>query len=284
MKSLVIKIVSIISAVTIAGAGAFIAVTKPFSKNNPKEGETTTSQSVSVSLTNKATTKATTKTTTTTKPTTTTTKKTTTTTNKPTTTTTKKTTTTTKKPTTTTTKKTTTTTKKPTTTTTKKTTTTTKKPTTTTTTTKKTTTTTKKPTTTASIGGVIYDAGFNNQAASVLNSARRAAGVADLRYDSGIAKVAALRAKELATNFSHTRPNGDRFFSAYADCGVTKPLAVAENIAAATRFDNAADIVNLWLNSPDHKANITNSKYTRFGMAWYKAGGKEYAVILFGNG
>ncbi|MCQ2480464.1 MAG: hypothetical protein MJ120_07455, partial [Clostridia bacterium] len=64
MKSLIVKIISIVAAVTVAGAGAFIAVTKPFSKDEPSKMQTTT-KSVSASV------KATTKETATQKPTTT---------------------------------------------------------------------------------------------------------------------------------------------------------------------------------------------------------------------
>lgn len=188
--------------------------------------------------------------------------------------------TTTKKRTTTTTKKTTTTTKKRTTTTTKKTTTTTRK---TTATTKK--TTTAKKTTAVSGPVVINDTAFLNAAANTINSARRSAGLSSLKVDSGMSKAAAVRAKELSKSFGHTRPDGRKSYTVYVDCGLTKPSAVAENIAAATRFDGAADIVNLWLSSSDHRKNIVSSKYTRFGMAWYKTGnGKEYAVMLLGNG
>ena len=185
------------------------------------------------------------------------------------------------KKTTTTTKKTTTTTKK-TTTTTKKTTTTTKK---TTTTTKKTTTTTKKATTTKRSEALIYDSAFLNEALTAINNARRAAGVSSLRIDTNMAKAASVRAKEISTSFGHTRPDGRKSYTVYADCGMTKPSAVAENISSATRFDNATDIINLWLSSADHKANVISSKYTRVGVAWYINGnGKEYAVMLLANG
>lgn len=182
------------------------------------------------------------------------------------------------------------TTKKPTTTT-KKTTTTTKKTTTTTktTTTKKTTTTTKKTTTTTKKTQrkeeLITSTAFLNEAAAAFNSARKAAGAAPLRIDSGMTKAAAVRAKEISKSFGHTRPDGRKSYTVYADCGITKPSAVAENICNATRFDDATDIANLWLGSADHKANIINSKYTRMGMAWYINGnGKEYAVLLLANG
>lgn len=181
------------------------------------------------------------------------------------------------------------TTKKPTTTT-RRTTTTTRR---TTTTTRRTTTTTRRTTTTtraattkpASTEALITSSSFLNEAANAINKQRSAAGVANLRVDSNLTKAAAVRAKELSKKYDHTRPDGRSCFTIYADCGITKPQAVAENIAMATRFDNATDICNLWLGSSSHRANLVSSKYTRFGMAWYKTGnGKEYAVIELGNG
>lgn len=154
----------------------------------------------------------------------------------------------------------------------------------TTTTTKKTTTTTKKTTTTAPASFLKYDTAFLNEAATSLNSARKSAGVANIKYDTGMAKAASIRAKEISTSFSHTRPNGSSYSTIYAECGMTKPFCVAENIICATKFDNAADIINEWLKSANHKSNIINSKYTRFGMAWYKSpDGTEYAVLLLAS-
>lgn len=183
---------------------------------------------------------------------------------------------------TTTTKKKTTTTTKKTTTTTKKTTTTTRRTTTTTRATTRATTTTTKA---ANAEALITSSSFLNEAANAINKQRSAAGVANLRVDSNLTKAAAVRAKELSKKYDHTRPDGRSCFTIYADCGITKPQAVAENIAMATRFDNATDICNLWMGSSSHRANLVSSKYTRFGMAWYKTGnGKEYAVIELGNG
>lgn len=146
--------------------------------------------------------------------------------------------------------------------------------------------TTKKPaTTSASSANIINDYAFLSEAAASLNAARRAAGVGELRADSGMATVASVRAKELSTNFSHTRPDGRQSSTAYADCGVAKPMAISENISTSKGYADAEDIVNVWLNSADHRANIINGKYTRFGLAWYKAeDGRQYCVLLLGNG
>lgn len=190
-----------------------------------------------------------------------------------------------KKTTTTTTKKPTTTTKKPTTTTTKKPTTTTKKP---TTTTRKPTTTTKKPTTTTTKKPVqevmITDTTFLNEAASVLNTTRSSAGKSGLRADSSLTKVAALRAKEISVNFEGTRPDGRKYTTAYGDCGVELPNYVAECMISSNRFENAKDIIDSWLESSEYRECINDSKYNRFGMAWYKAtNGRQYCILVLAD-
>lgn len=134
-------------------------------------------------------------------------------------------------------------------------------------------------------GETINNAEFLKEAAAKLNRERKAAGLSELKADNGMSKVAATRAKEISKSFSHTRPDGRKSYTAYADCGVKKPTAVAENISMAKGFIDAKDIINVWMNSSGHRANILNGKYTRFGLAWYKANdGKEYCVLLLGNG
>lgn len=97
-------------------------------------------------------------------------------------------------------------------------------------------------------------------------------------------KLAGVRAKEVSKNQSHTRPDGRKYNTIYADYGVTKPKATGENIAWATKFDNAQDIVNYWMDSNmGHREAILNGKYKRFGIAMIRSGGKDYAVLMLAN-
>ncbi len=198
--------------------------------------------------------------------------------------------------TTTTTKKATTTTRKTTTTTTKKVTTTTRKATTTTrkptTTTKKVTTTTKKVTTTTKAStkklvapaGTICSEAFEIECMNAINAQRSKVGVGKVRYDMTIAKLAAVRVKEVSVKTSHTRPNGGQSYSVYAEYGITKPKAVGETIGFATSYDGVEDMIDYWLNySEKHRSIILSSKYTRFGMAQYQANGKTYIVAMFAS-
>ena len=161
---------------------------------------------------------------------------------------------------------------------------------TTATTTKKSATATKKPVTTtekpsgSSLPALVNDSSFLNSAKSAINAERRKAGVSEMSIDYTMCKLAGVRAKEVSKNQSHTRPDGRKYNTIYADYGVTKPKATGENIAWATRFDSARDIVNYWMESTlGHREVMLNGKYKRFGIAMIRSGGKDYAVLMLAN-
>lgn len=158
------------------------------------------------------------------------------------------------------------------------------------TTTKKPVTTTKKPVTTtkkpsgSSLPALVNDSSFLNSAKSAINAERRKAGVSEMSIDYTMCKLAGVRAKEISKNQLHTRPDGRKYNTIYADYGVTKPKATGENIAWATRFDSARDIVNYWMESTQgHREVMLNGKYKRFGIAMIRSGGKDYAVLMLAN-
>lgn len=158
------------------------------------------------------------------------------------------------------------------------------------TTTKKSVATTKKPVTTtkkpsgSSLPALVNDSSFLNSAKSAINAERRKAGVSEMSIDYTMCKLAGVRAKEISKNQSHTRPDGRKYNTIYADYGVTKPKATGENIAWATRFDSARDIVNYWMESTlGHREVMLNGKYKRFGIAMIRSGGKDYAVLMLAN-
>ena len=95
------------------------------------------------------------------------------------------------------------------------------------------------------------------------------------------AQAAALRANELTSTYSHYRPDGSECFTALDEYKVSWSTA-AENIAQASAgFYTPQDIVNGWMNSPGHRANILNGDFTYIAIGYAKANGKEYFVQLF---
>lgn len=151
------------------------------------------------------------------------------------------------------------------------------------TTTKKPVTTTKKPSG-SSLPALVNDSSFLNSAKSAINAERRKAGVSEMSIDYTMCKLAGVRAKEISKNQLHTRPDGRKYNTIYADYGVTKPKATGENIAWATSFDSARDMVNYWMESTQgHREVMLNGKYKRFGIAMIRSGGKDYAVLMLAN-
>ena len=113
---------------------------------------------------------------------------------------------------------------------------------------------------------------------SLVNEERAAEGLSALTLSSGATSAAKVRAKELATLFSHTRPDGSTCFTALDDAGVSYSYA-GENIASG--YSSASSVMNGWMNSSGHKANILSENYTQIGIACYYDGSTYYWVQLF---
>ena len=133
-------------------------------------------------------------------------------------------------------------------------------------------------------GSSSVSASIQSSAASevvrLTNSARSQNGYAVLVEDGALSEAAAVRAREIARSFSHTRPSGASFSSALSESGVSY-LRAGENIASGQK--SAFEVVNAWMNSPGHRANILNSSYSRIGSASVNIDGTLYWVQLFAD-
>lgn len=108
-----------------------------------------------------------------------------------------------------------------------------------------------------------------------------------LKRSAELEQVAKVRAKELVTQFDHTRPNGKSCFSVYP---MSKLRNAGENIASG--FDNAQEMTDSLeehhsydtYDTQGHCRNMLNSKYTHVGIACYTDQyGKRYWVQAFGE-
>lgn len=134
-------------------------------------------------------------------------------------------------------------------------------------------------------GGSSVSAGIRSSSAAsevvrLTNSARSQNGYAALVEDGALSEAAAVRAREIARSFSHTRPSGASFSSALSESSVSY-LRAGENIASGQK--SASEVVNAWMNSPGHRANILNSSYSRIGSASVNVDGTLYWVQLFAD-
>lgn len=99
---------------------------------------------------------------------------------------------------------------------------------------------------------------------ALVNAEREKEGLSALNGSNAkLNAAAAVRAAEIVESFSHTRPDGRSCFTALAESGVSYGWA-GENIAAGQR--TPAAVVNAWMNSPGHRANILNEHFAQTGV------------------
>lgn len=132
----------------------------------------------------------------------------------------------------------------------------------------------------SSVSAGIQSSSAASEVVRLTNSVRSQNGYAALVEDGALSDAAALRAREIARSFSHTRPSGASFSSALSESGVSY-LRAGENIASGQK--SASEVVNAWMNSPGHRANILNSSYSRIGSASVNIDGTLYWVQLFAD-
>lgn len=132
----------------------------------------------------------------------------------------------------------------------------------------------------SSVSAGIQSSSAASEVVRLTNSARSKNGYAALVEDGALSEAAAVRAREIARSFSHTRPSGASFSSALSESGVSY-LRAGENIASGQK--SASEVVNAWMNSPGHRANILNSSYSRIGSASVNIDGTHYWVQLFAD-
>lgn len=120
---------------------------------------------------------------------------------------------------------------------------------------------------------------YAEQVVALVNAERAKAGLNALTLDTEIASAALVRAKETEISFSHTRPDGRHFSTALSDSGISFRGA-GENIAWGQKTPE--EVMNGWMNSEGHRANILNPNFTKIGVGYYQnSAGRNYWTQLF---
>ncbi|MEA4815721.1 MAG: CAP domain-containing protein [Lachnospiraceae bacterium] len=120
---------------------------------------------------------------------------------------------------------------------------------------------------------------YASQVVAIVNQERKAAGLSTLSVDSKVTAAAEIRAKEMVQLFSHTRPDGTSCFTALDEAGASYSGA-GENIAMGQK--TAEKVMDSWMNSAGHKANILNANFKNIGVGVYTdESGKIYWVQEF---
>ncbi len=117
------------------------------------------------------------------------------------------------------------------------------------------------------------------QVAELVNQERAKAGLSELAIISGVSSAAQVRAQELTKSFSHTRPDGRGFETALKEAGVSYRSA-GENIAYGQT--SPQQVMESWMNSAGHRANILNPNYTSIGVGHFEdSTGTDYWTQIF---
>lgn len=113
---------------------------------------------------------------------------------------------------------------------------------------------------------------YADEVIRLVNEQRVANGLNELSTYFDLTSVAQTRAQELTQSYSHTRPNGESCFTALREANIDY-TAAGENIAAG--YSTPEAVVEGWMNSKAHRANILNPNYSKIGVG-YCADGSGY--------
>ncbi len=112
---------------------------------------------------------------------------------------------------------------------------------------------------------------YENEVTRLVNEIRVKNGLKPLAADWELSRVARYKSQDMKDNnyFSHTSPVYGSPFNMIKNFGISYRSA-AENIAKGQRTPQA--VVNAWMNSSGHRANILNPSYTKIGVGYVAEG------------
>ncbi len=122
---------------------------------------------------------------------------------------------------------------------------------------------------------------YEQEVIRLVNEIRVERGLRELTYNWELSRVARYKSQDMHDNryFSHTSPVYGSPFQMMKNFGITYRSA-AENIARGQSSPQA--VVNAWMNSSGHRANILNSSFTEIGVG-YVAEGHYWTQMFIGK-
>ena len=104
----------------------------------------------------------------------------------------------------------------------------------------------------------------------LVNQRREAAGCAALRWHEPTARIAEDHSRDMALRdyFDHVTPDGTDLAARLLSGGVTWRGSIAENIARTPA--GAVSAVELWMDSPPHRASIESCEFTHHGAGVFR--------------
>ena len=121
---------------------------------------------------------------------------------------------------------------------------------------------------------------YEGEVVRLVNEIRARNGLPALTANWELARVARYKSEEMSAKgyFSHTSPTYGTPFQMMTAFGISARSA-GENIAYGQR--TPAAVVNAWMNSSGHRANILSAAYTQIGVG-YCASGNYWTQLFMG--
>lgn len=111
---------------------------------------------------------------------------------------------------------------------------------------------------------------FADQVVALTNQQRAANGCPALTINANLTTAAQGHSTDMAVNnyFDHNSQNGETPWDRMADAGYTGWTLVGENIAEGQ--PSPQEVMDAWMNSEGHRANILNCGFTEIGVGYAK--------------
>jgi len=112
---------------------------------------------------------------------------------------------------------------------------------------------------------------YEAEVVRLVNAERQKNGLRPLTHDWQLSRVARYKSQDMRDKnyFSHTSPTYGSPFQMIKSFGISYRSA-GENIAKGYKTPGA--VVDGWMNSPGHRANILNSSFTHIGVGYVNDG------------
>ncbi len=109
---------------------------------------------------------------------------------------------------------------------------------------------------------------------ALVNQERAKNGLAALEWGSTCEEAANVRAREIMSVYSHTRPDGSSWSTA---CPIPGSGGMSgENLNAGNAAVSPETVVRSWMNSPEHRANILNPDFKKVAIGFVFDPGSQY--------
>ena len=120
---------------------------------------------------------------------------------------------------------------------------------------------------------------FEAEVVRLVNIERKKAGLAELKHNWELSRVARYKSEDMRDKgyFAHTSPTYGTPFQMMKSFGISYRTA-GENIAKGQT--TPAAVVNAWMNSSGHRANILNPSFTEIGVGY--ASGNYWTQMFIG--